>query len=359
MLKALLVDDDISVIRCFEKMIEWKKLGYEKVFTAINGSLAYDIAENENIDVIICDLKMPVMGGVELARKLRENNMDTEIILLTAYEDFSAAREGIELKIYDYILKPIVIETVDRLSENLRSIAQKRLTVSWISSFLKDEFDEEIMNAFRTHNMEYFENVLSKLCVLEQTGNANQMFHLAMIKLIGVMCAYLKELDFSESSIKYNREKLIEHTKKASSYPEIIDVIRSKLNSVIDGSKEHNSNVVNKNIVFEIKKYISKNYMKYDFCVGDISKAFHYSPDHINRVFKNGEGITASKYIINLKMEKAKSLLLESTMSVNEVAKAVGYNSISYFISSFKSYYQITPTALREKNRNVRLNENF
>lgn len=355
MLKALIVDDDISVIRCFEKLINWKETGYDQIYTAINGSQAYDIAVKENVDVIISDLKMPVMGGVELARKLRENNKNVEIILLTAYEDFTAAREGIELKIYDYLLKPLVIETIERLVVNLKTIAQKKNSMAWIDGFIKDEFDKDIIEAFRTHNMEYFKEIFDKVNILDSAGEGNQIFQMAMVKMIGALCAYLSELGFLDSSIKSSREKLLELTRKNSTHAEIADTMWKNISSIINAANKFEKNEAHTNVTAQIKKYIEDNYMKYDFSVSDISEVFHYSQDHINRIFKNSEGITASKYIINLKMEKAKQLILESSMTVNEVAKNVGYNSLSYFISSFKNFYQITPAALRERNRNIML----
>ena len=137
MLRALIVDDDLTVGQCIQKLIKWEELGYEQPYTASNGKEAYDIATTCEMDVIICDLKMPIMGGLELVKKLREQNIKAEIILLTAYEDFFVAREGIGLKIYDYLLKPLVLNTINKLSEDLKMIAKKHQLLAWVRDCLR------------------------------------------------------------------------------------------------------------------------------------------------------------------------------------------------------------------------------
>ncbi len=350
MLKALIVDDDITVIQCIDKLIRWQELGYEKVYTAMNGEEAYEILKKETVDVLICDLKMPVMGGMELVKKLREDNLKTEVILLTAYEDFSAAREGIELKLYDYMLKPLVLETIERLTDNLRSISLRRNTEQWIDSFIRDEFDEAILEAFKNYDLEYIKNIFKMLDSCDFSAEGDRVFQLATTKLIRILCDYLRENAFSEASIKYNREKLLGHINSLGSRKEASDRLLDKIIGIISVAGENGEDVQSGSVVSEMKKYIAQNYMQYNFGVAEVSEFFHYSKDHLNRIFKTEEGNTVSEYILKLKMEKAKQLILETNMPVIDVAKAVGYNSLSYFTSSYKRTFGRTPTAMRERN---------
>lgn len=358
MLKALIVDDDIAVIHCIQTLIKWEDIGYDKIFTAMNGREAYEIVKKENIDVLISDLKMPILGGMDLVRQIREDNLKTEIILLTAYEDFSAARDGIELKIYDYLLKPLVMETLEHLSDDLSAIAQKRKTMLWVGRFLKDELDDEILEAFRCSDTGYIKSVFDALENLDETIEGERIFHLSAVKIVNLLCDYFQEGAFSLSSIKYNKEKMIELIKNSKSRKEVLDMLFSKIDSYIRTQESSTEDAFDKDIVLLIKKKISQNYMNYNFGITDVSQHFHYSRDHINRIFKEKEGISINKYIINYRLERAQKLLLETDMPINDVSKAVGYNSTSYFTSSFRNLFGVTPSDIREEKRYMQISDN-
>ena len=354
MLKALIVDDDMAVERCFQQLIKWEELGYDKPFVASNGKEAYEIATENEIDVIICDLKMPVMGGLELIKKLREHSIKAEIILLTAYEDFSVAREGIELKIYDYLLKPLVLDTINKLSEDLKTIAKKRKLYQWIKELLKDEYNEELIQAFEECNQEYLDEMFEKISVIENDWEDYHLLQLIYMKFIDIQCLYLKKLEFSDEAVKNNRESLMEKIGLIQSHQNIVNFLREKIMSFIKNTQQFGENDINVQRVAKIKKYINENYSAYDLSITDISEVFNFSKDHLNRIFKSIEGITVSKYITQKKMEKARELVSGTDKSFSEIAEEVGYRSLSYFTSSFKSYFHVTPSGLREKHMDIK-----
>ena len=357
MLKALIVDDDIAVIHSIQTLIKWKKIGYDKIFTATNGHDAYEIVKRENIDVLISDLKMPVLGGMDLVRQIREDNFKTEIILFTAYEDFSAALDGIKLKIYDYLLKPLVMETLEHLSDDLSAIAQKRKTMQWIGKFLKNELDDKILAAFRGCDRDYIKSVCDVLQNLDETIEGEHIFHLSAVKLVDLLYDCFREGTFGVSSRKHNEEKIIELIKNSKSRKTVEDVLLSTIESFTKKRKTSRDNTFDKDIVLLIKKKISQSYMSDSFGIIDISQHFHYSRDYINRIFKEKEGISLSKYIINYRLKRAKKLLLETDMPINEVCKAVGYNSTSYFTSSFRNLFGVTPSNIREEKRYMQISD--
>lgn len=356
MLRALIADDDMAVAKCFEKMISWNELGYDRPYTAANGKEAYEIISGNDVDVIICDLKMPIMDGLELIKKLRENNFKNDVILLTAYEDFFAARWGIELKIYDYLLKPLELGTVKRLEGDLKKIADKHRVLKWVDGFIKDEYENEIMSAFESGDADYFERMFEKMAVIGDVWENSHLFQVVYVKIVDVLCNYLRQLGFNRISIRSNYDNLIGQIKSLNSNIEITDVLHNKILSFITNTNQLNPDDINKNRVEKIKSYIEKNYQKYDFSILDVSKEFSFSKDHLNRIFKNSEGITVSKYIIQKKLEEARMLIIDTDKSVKDIAEYVGYSSLSYFTSSFKAAFDITPTALREKCMEIQRN---
>lgn len=105
MLRILLADDEPLVLIGLQGMLEWEKLGYTICGTARNGKLALEAIEREKPDIVIADVKMPVMDGLSLAHTCHEKGPLPVFIMLTSSEDFSYARRAIEAGVVDYLVK--------------------------------------------------------------------------------------------------------------------------------------------------------------------------------------------------------------------------------------------------------------
>jgi len=112
MYKVLIVDDEKIVRLAIKSMINWEEHGLELCGTASNGIAALKIVEKFNPDIIITDIKMQAMDGVELIRKLKEKGYDGEILVLSNYNDFDLVRDALRLGAYDYVLK-VTVKTED------------------------------------------------------------------------------------------------------------------------------------------------------------------------------------------------------------------------------------------------------
>ena len=105
MLRILLADYEPLVLIGLQGMLEWEKLGYTVCGTARNGRIAQELIEREQPDIVIADVKMPVMDGLDLARACHEKGPLPVFIMLTSSEDFSYARRAIEAGVVDYLVK--------------------------------------------------------------------------------------------------------------------------------------------------------------------------------------------------------------------------------------------------------------
>ncbi|GKU80136.1 response regulator [Paenibacillus sp. L3-i20] len=105
--KVLLVDDEAHITRNLEKVIPWEMLGLTVAGVAKNGVEALQIMERESINLLLCDIRMPVMDGLELVKQIREKEMPCDIIMLSGYQDFTYTRAAIQYGVNDYVLKPI------------------------------------------------------------------------------------------------------------------------------------------------------------------------------------------------------------------------------------------------------------
>lgn len=130
MFNVQIVDDEPIIRIGIQKMLNWNELGFEIVCLAQNGKQALEQLEIEQVDVIITDIEMPIMNGLDFIKEVRNSESDhnvknREIVVLTAYEDFEYARTAIKYGIAEYVLKPVDIEEMTqilmRLKERLES----------------------------------------------------------------------------------------------------------------------------------------------------------------------------------------------------------------------------------------------
>ena len=105
-MKLLIVDDQIYVAQGLRFGIDWKAEGFSEVFVALNALEARAILQKNTVDIMLCDIEMPMENGLSLIRWVREQKMPVRCILLTAHPDFQYAREAIPLDVTDYIVQP-------------------------------------------------------------------------------------------------------------------------------------------------------------------------------------------------------------------------------------------------------------
>lgn len=122
MLKVLLVDDEAPILNNLNKVLPWQDMGMEVAGMARSGMEALRIAEEQSPDLVLCDIRMPVMDGLTFIGKLREMGLESEVLLLSGYQEFDYAREAIRLGVKEYICKPIHYE---ELGNKVREIGTR------------------------------------------------------------------------------------------------------------------------------------------------------------------------------------------------------------------------------------------
>ncbi|WP_159887616.1 response regulator [Paenibacillus puerhi] len=108
MFKVLLVDDEVFVRKGLQHLIDWEALGYTVVDEAENGEEALSIIESTNPDLVVTDIRMPVLDGLDLIRSVKDKQVhDPTFIIISGYHDFKYAQQALRYGVHDYILKPI------------------------------------------------------------------------------------------------------------------------------------------------------------------------------------------------------------------------------------------------------------
>ena len=117
---VLMVDDEQEVIEVIMRRLNWEELGFTICGYARNGAEALEMAEELQPDVVMTDIKMPYMDGLELTRRLRSLFPDIRIIIFSGFDEFEYAKEAIRLGAEEYLLKPIDSEEIRRVFEKIR-----------------------------------------------------------------------------------------------------------------------------------------------------------------------------------------------------------------------------------------------
>lgn len=140
--KVILVDDEAEVIDVIEQKIAWNELGFEVVGSATNGVKALELVEKTQPDVVITDIKMPYMDGLELSKRLNDDYRNIHIIIFTGFDEFEYAKEAVHLEVEEYMLKPInsdeLTECLNRVKNSLDLEREEKLNVQKLENYFND-----------------------------------------------------------------------------------------------------------------------------------------------------------------------------------------------------------------------------
>ncbi len=194
-MKVLIVDDEPFIAKGLCVLIDWAAEGYEIVGLAANGEEALNHIKTEPVDLIIADIQMPVMTGLELLETIRKEAIsDAHFIILSGYKDFRYAQTAIRYACMDYVLKPVGRE---ELLKSLRRVSRKQEQIE-----LETENSEQMQQAYLYHNLtalihgnykpENLEYVQKNMPVLGLAGGARY------IHIHFKDCLFLEEMDDEE-----------------------------------------------------------------------------------------------------------------------------------------------------------------
>ncbi len=140
--KVMLVDDEEDVAQAIMKKMNWEEMGFENPRYAHNGLEALELAEESRPDIVMTDIQMPYMDGMELSRNLRKLYPNIRIIIFSGYDEFEYAKEAIRLEAEEYILKPIDADELksvfSRVHEALDRDIDEKLNVAKLENYYMD-----------------------------------------------------------------------------------------------------------------------------------------------------------------------------------------------------------------------------
>lgn len=144
MLKVLIVDDEESTRELLRISIDWEAIGYEVIGEAGNGEEALVMIDADMPDVVLTDIYMPYMDGLELSSRILKGYPDMKVVIVTGHDDFEYARRGIKIGVYDYITKPIDEVEIENTLSRLRLLVDEEREMKADYGRLKAQLSREM-----------------------------------------------------------------------------------------------------------------------------------------------------------------------------------------------------------------------
>lgn len=156
-IKVFLVEDEMVIRRGIKNSIDWEKEGYIFCGEASDGELAYPMIIKEKPDILITDIRMPFMDGLELCKLVKEELPNIKILILSGYDEFDYAKEAIRLGVTEYLLKPIssgkLLEALNGVSESIRREKEDKDLVR--------KYMEEMRENTKHEKQKFFEQMIA------------------------------------------------------------------------------------------------------------------------------------------------------------------------------------------------------
>ena len=157
MLKVFLVEDEVVMREGIKNNIPWEQEGFSFAGEASDGEMAYPLIQKTRPDILITDIRMPFMDGLELSRLVKQEMPDMKIIVLSGYDEFEYAKEGISIGITDYLVKPVsgaqLLEAVKKVGKLVEEEQEQR-------QFLKT-FERERLENTQLARQKFFRSLVS------------------------------------------------------------------------------------------------------------------------------------------------------------------------------------------------------
>jgi len=363
MYKVFFVDDEASMRAGIRESIDWEESGFTLAGEAPDGEMALSLMQEIMPDILITDIRMPFMDGIELSRQAKKIMPWIKIIILSGHDEFEYAKQAISIGVEDYMLKPVtsakLIETLSEISkridkerrsnvENLIASMQDISAVGKIPLINIDKLPiiDKLRYATKADAPRFVEDYLASF---DSTAVTSIIFLYYIFMDILLSSSKIIE-EFGGNA----REILSEYFDTGSILQDNTGVERirtlliSLLESVID-FRDSATGSKYSDIIVKAQEFIKKNYSDKDISLHTVAKEVSISPNHFSTIFSRETGETFISYITGVRIEQAKILLKTTQLRTSDVGYEVGYNDTQYFSYVFKKQTGMTPKEFRGK----------
>lgn len=144
MYKAILVDDEALIRDAIQETIQWEKLGFELTAVCQNGKEVVQILEDKPVDLVLTDICMPYMDGLELAKYINERFPEVKVVIISGYDDFEYAKQAVKYQVQEYLLKPVTAAEFTEILNKVRQVLDEQNREQEYIHKMKHAYDENL-----------------------------------------------------------------------------------------------------------------------------------------------------------------------------------------------------------------------
>ena len=389
----MIVDDEPLVRQGIIRSVNWDNHGVEQIEEASDGQQALEKYRETRVDILITDIKMPRMNGLELIRELRGESTQPIIIVLSGYSDFAYLQEAIRMEVTDYLLKPLdpeelheVIGTaVSRIRMKRRGDALARAGKNLLreNTFLRliegNIGNNELKDKLKNLNIQINKGTyrISVLKILSGEEADKKEVSLMIYAAANVCDELMKErqygLSFScmenyvillydrrqtlaqiqafEEEVRGTLARLLKVKVRSGMGVEVeeLEEVACSFQEAKKSLEEQSGGAPVKEyskLVSDLLQYLGEHYRDNLF-LKEIAAAFYVNPSYLGYIFKKEYGESFIDCVNRHKVEYAKEQLLTTNLKIYEIAENVGFTDTRYFVKIFKKYMGVNPSKIR------------
>ena len=359
MLRLAIIDDEEETRQIMVNFIDWETYGVTVIGEASDGLVAYDLINAQHPDIVLIDIQMPSMTGLEVLEKIRqEGTVSPAFIIMSGYDDFEFARKALSLAAVEYLLKPFrpedVIMAIQKSIRHLELIrgsiqndaasAKRPLGGGAIDfSLLHYPSKEErrLLDGLKTNAQDA---VLVDLrifwdCLCAANDSEESRLNCAVILYVEV-CRFLLERGSRFSRPYFENWDSGEDSQGIYQILEAIILEALSLIETNDGSHIYVNSAI---------QYIQTHY-KEPLSLESVASAINLSTSYLSSLFTKVLGTTFIGYVQSVRIERAKELLRTTMLKVYEIAYEIGYDDEKYFSPVFRKVEGISPSQFRTQS---------
>ncbi len=349
MYKVLLVDDEELERKVLSFTLQNSGLPITILGEAASGREALDKVQHTRPDLIIMDIKMPGIDGIEATRQIKALYPATEIIILTAYSMFSYSQQAIKAQATDYLLKPIQpLQLIEAVKYALDRISLKKFQPGPAMDLTG--LEEQV----KTRNLKEGKRQLTLLLELLVTSTRTPVSSLLnsfglRLMVIVVQTALSAGADPTEITlIENDLVHDLSHISSLEGMKSWGEIMLERYIGLLGPNQQINQIQV---LVRQAMDYIESNYPE-NISLNLVANHVHLSPAYLSRIFNDKTGVSFTEYLAQVRLKKAKQQLRMSTETIDQIAVATGFKSSSYFSAVFKKHEGVTPSEYRSNLAN-------
>jgi Response regulator containing CheY-like receiver domain and AraC-type DNA-binding domain len=338
MFRLLVIDDEWllrqGIIRMVERLCsDWL------IEEAGNGQEAIARLGQSSFDLILSDIKMPLMDGISMLNELTKQGCRVPVVFLTGFDDFPLIQNALRLRAYDYLLKPVRDEDILKVFESFKKDFYRIKVRSESAQAQLRQFEFQLMNALESFDSERVASVVE-----EGQSTLGQAMPLTQ---------YVDEI-IRISNHFFSKYRLFGFDKElnmSSNDLSNLANIRHAIHLRFTYMKESETEMKGGNKTIKLAKAYIESHLHQSLTLAEVAEFVHFNPTYFSEYFKEKSGETFMQFVTRMKIEKAKELLSDPTVKINDISDNLGYSDPRSFTKMFKMVLGLTPTEYRNQQQ--------